>query len=203
MPRLEPVGFQDSTPAPEQVERAPKEIMLNVGVSAVTEISPHPAATKETNIQEEEIGAPSDFATPPTAPPLSSIPLSTSTPGAPCPELVEEVPLGLIEDDLLGTDLCDDVLNSLRRAYKPHKKVVEQSRLKSSVLAVKAKGLQQIPALKQELAEKDAVIAELGKQLAAARANDGARAVGDGDQEELAQSQRERDQGLQDYAELR
>jgi len=62
----------------------------------------------------------------------------------------------------------------LRRAYKPHKKVVEQSRLKSSVLAVKAKGLQQIPALKQELAEKDAVIAELGKQLAAARANDGA-----------------------------
>lgn len=47
------------------------------------------------------------------------------------------------------------------------------------------------------------MIAELGKQLAAARANDGARAVGDGDQEELAQSQRERDQALQDYAELR
>jgi hypothetical protein len=70
-------------------------------------------------------------------------------------------------------------------------RVVERSRLKSSVLAVKAEGLQQISALRHELAEKDALIAELGQQLLAARANDGARVTGGVDQEELTQSQSE------------
>ena len=70
-------------------------------------------------------------------------------------------------------------------------RVVERSRLKSSVLAVKAEGLQQISALRHELAEKDALIAELGQQLSAARANDGARVTGGVDQEELTQSQSE------------
>ena len=40
-------------------------------------------------------------------------------------------------------------------------RVVERSRLKSSVLAVKAEKLEDVHSLKQELLEKDAVVAEL------------------------------------------
>ena len=67
-----------------------------------------------------------------------------------------------------------------------------RSRLKSSILVVKSEGLQQIPVLKQELAEKDAIIAELGRQLAAAQAGGGGADAGSSsgvNQEELAQSQ--------------
>jgi len=56
-------------------------------------------------------------------------------------------------------------------------------------LAVKSEGLQQVPVLKQELAEKDAIIAELGRQLAAAQAGGGAGSSSSANQEELAQSQ--------------
>ena len=57
---------------------------------------------------------------------------------------------------------------------------------------MKSKGLQQIPVLKQELAEKDAIIVELGRQLAAAQAGGGGTDDGSSsgvNQEELAQSQ--------------
>ena len=71
-------------------------------------------------------------------------------------------------------------------------KVVLQTRLKSSILDVKSKGLQQIPVLKQELVEKHAIIDELGRQLAAAQAGGGGADAGSSssvNQEELAQSQ--------------
>ena len=57
---------------------------------------------------------------------------------------------------------------------------------------MKSEGLQQIPVLKQELAEKDAIIAELGRQLAAAQAGGCGTDAGSSsgvNQEELAQSQ--------------
>ena len=54
---------------------------------------------------------------------------------------------------------------------------------------MKSEGLQQVPVLKQELAEKDAIIAELGRQLAAAQAGGGAGSSSSANQEELAQSQ--------------
>ena len=59
------------------------------------------------------------------------------------------------------------------------------SRVKSSILAVKSERLQQVPALKQELEEKDDLIAELGEQLATAR--EGATSSSGQYQEELAQ----------------
>ncbi|XP_039822152.1 uncharacterized protein LOC120684349 isoform X2 [Panicum virgatum] len=93
------------------------------------------------------------------------------------PELVDEIPVGLIEDDLLEDDLCNRMLNSLCRVYKHHK----------------------------ELEEKDAVIAELGRQLAAAHESGGgpgAVSTSSQYQVELAQVQRESDQALQDCAEL-
>ena len=71
-------------------------------------------------------------------------------------------------------------------------KVVLQTRLKSSILDVKSKGLLQIPVLKQELVEKHAIIDELGRQLAAAQAGGGGTDAGSSsgvNQEELAQSQ--------------
>ena len=67
-------------------------------------------------------------------------------------------------------------------------RVVERSRLKSSILAVKADGLQDAHSLKQELAEKDALIAELKEQLAAAQAGGGKGSSGR-DSEELARCQ--------------
>jgi len=45
-------------------------------------------------------------------------------------------------------------------------RIVERSRLKSCMLAVKAEKLQDVHSLKQELLEKDAVVAELKRQLA-------------------------------------
>ena len=69
-------------------------------------------------------------------------------------------------------------------------RVVERSRLKSSILAVKADGLQDAHSLKQELAEKDALIAELKEQLAAAQAGGGNAEGSSGrDSEELARCQ--------------
>ena len=59
------------------------------------------------------------------------------------------------------------------------------SRVKSSILAVKSERLQQVPALKQELEEKDDLIADLGEQLATAR--EGATSSSSQYQEELAQ----------------
>jgi len=48
-------------------------------------------------------------------------------------------------------------------------KLARRSRIKSSALAVKSERLQQFPALKWELEEKDDLIASLAEQLAAAR----------------------------------
>ena len=47
--------------------------------------------------------------------------------------------------------------------------LAQRSRIKLSALAVKSKRLQQVPALKQELEEKDDLITSLAEQLAAAR----------------------------------
>ncbi|KAG2577610.1 hypothetical protein PVAP13_6NG192400 [Panicum virgatum] len=132
-------------------------------------------------------------------PPPGSDPSSAAAPKSSFPEQIDEIPVGLIEDDLLEADLCNDVVNSLHRVYKHYKKIVLRSRLKSSILAIKAEGLQEVHALKQELAEKDAVIADLKRQLAAAQAGGSSGVT----QEELVQSQRERNQALRDCAELR
>ena len=48
-------------------------------------------------------------------------------------------------------------------------KLARRSQIKSSALAVKSEQLQQFPALKRELEEKDNLIASLAEQLAAAR----------------------------------
>jgi len=122
---------------------------------------------------------------PETSPPDPEL-MDTTRPKASAPGRSNEVPVRLIEDDLLSADLCNEVIGSLRHTYRNFKRVVERSRLKSSILAVKADGLQDAHSLKQELAEKDALIAELKEQLAAAQAGGG-----------------ERDQALRDYAELR
>ena len=50
-------------------------------------------------------------------------------------------------------------------------KMAQWSQIKSSALAVKSERLQQVPALKRELKEKDDLIAALAEQLAAAREN--------------------------------
>ena len=47
--------------------------------------------------------------------------------------------------------------------------MAQWSQIKSSALAVKSERLQQVPALKRELEEKDDLIAALAEQLAAAR----------------------------------
>jgi len=73
-------------------------------------------------------------------------------------------------------------------------RVILRSRLKSSILAVKYERLQLIPVLKQELAEKDAIIVELGRQLAAARDGGGGpdnASTSSKYQEELARIQSE------------
>ena len=73
-------------------------------------------------------------------------------------------------------------------------RVILRSWVKSSILAVKSERLQQVPVLKQELEEKDAVIAELGRQLAAAHESGGgpgAASTSSQYQEELAQVQSE------------
>jgi hypothetical protein len=75
-------------------------------------------------VGDEDVRVPAGSAEPSipvSLPSTSSVPPSTSTPGVSRSEQAEEVPLGLIEDDLLGTDLCNDVLSSLRRVYKHHK----------------------------------------------------------------------------------
>ena len=48
-------------------------------------------------------------------------------------------------------------------------KLARRSQIKSSALAVKSERLQQFPALKRDLEEKDDLIASLTEQLAAAR----------------------------------
>jgi hypothetical protein len=92
--------------------------------SAIREVSSSPTAVENTNASGRGRGAPANVVEPSahvSPPPSSSIPPSTSASGASCSRQAEEVPLGLIEDDLLGTDLCNDVLSSLRRFYKHHK----------------------------------------------------------------------------------
>ena len=48
-------------------------------------------------------------------------------------------------------------------------KLAQRSRIKSSALAVKSERLQQFPALKWELEEKDDLVAALAEELAMAR----------------------------------
>ena len=113
----------------------------------------------------------------------------------------------------MSAELCNESIDSLRRVYKHFKvmllfmvhimrcvyvvhfsslccflqRVVKRSQLKSSVLAVKAENLQDVHSLKQELLEKDAVIAELKRQLA----NSQVGGSSGGQNEELTRCQRE------------
>lgn len=194
LPVLKPVGSPAKTSAPKSAK--------STRVEVARDASTPPAA----NVEAESDREPAQSTDPSIrvdVPPPRSDPSSAVAPESSFPGQVDEIPIGLIEDDLLGAELCNDMVKSLRRVYHHHKKVVLRSRLKSSILAVKSEGLQQVPVLKQELAEKDAIIAELGRQLAAAQAGGGAGSSSGANQEELAQSQRERDQALQDCTELR
>ncbi|KAG2556643.1 hypothetical protein PVAP13_8NG185900 [Panicum virgatum] len=170
----------------------------DAGMPALARTSPPSAAAETTDVEEVGDRGPTWSAEQSShqgVPPPRSGPLGTSAPKVSPPESVNEIPVGLIEDDLLDEDLCHNMLNSLRRVYKHHKSN-PALRVKSSILAVKSEGLQPVPVLKQELEEKGVVIAELRRQLATARESGGvlgAASTSSQYQEELARVQRERE----------
>src|SRR6185312_14019666 len=109
---------------------------------------------------------------------LEPEPLRTRAPGVAHPRVSDEVPAGLIHDDLLEERVCKKMLNSLKQVNIHHKvtsfrmicsrifyfidvlvmtslvwvvqKMAMRSRVKSSILSVMSERLQQVPALKQE-----------------------------------------------------
>ena len=124
-------------------------------------------------------------------------PSGNEGPGFVPPEMSDEFPDGLINDDLLEDNLLREMRHSFRQVYKHHvvmltrssrgilfflsricldslfllflQKLARRSQIKSSDLAVMSERLQQFPALKQELMEKDDLIASLTEQLATAQ----------------------------------
>ena len=177
MPTLEPLSTRAKIAAPE-----PEEIPERTTGFG----SPIPQASDAEELGDRSTAdAPAPSSRVGISPP-EPCPVDTSVPEAFAPNRSNEFPVGLIEDDLLSADLCNGVIASLRRASKHFKvtpyllqmlrtfacafiyplcldlqKVVERSQLKSSVLAVKAEELQDVCSLKQDLAERDALIAEL------------------------------------------
>jgi len=121
---LEAAGSRRTAPAQDPVENIVEEAMPNAETSTAAGISPPTASTGMANVIEEENMGPAGSPEPSTrlgTPSPSSDQLETSAPGASRSEQVDEVPVGLIKDDLLGADLCNDMLNSLRQVYKHHK----------------------------------------------------------------------------------
>jgi len=152
LPTLEPLSTRAKIAAPE-----PEEIPERTTGFG----SPIPQASDAEELGDRSTAdAPAPSSRVGISPP-EPCPVDTSVPEAFAPNRSNEFPVGLIEDDLLSADLCNGVIESLRRASKHFKKVVERSQLKSSVLAVKAEELQDVCSLKQDLAERDALIAEL------------------------------------------
>lgn len=180
-PAHEPATTREEDVAPESSER-PEET---------------PSSAVNVDIPEKIYAAESEEPTacPTTAPPVTE-PRDPASPRTSTAVDPNEVPVGLIEDDLLSAELCNESVDSLRRVYKHFKKIVMRSRLKSSILAVKAEGLQDVHYLKQELLEKDVVIAEPAGSITAGSSD--AR-----QNEELTRCQRERDQSLRECEELK
>jgi hypothetical protein len=115
LPNLEPVGAQTKASAPESSKGTPESSKGTQG-EAIPDAPPPPAVTEVASTGEDERSETAQSAEPSSclgSPPLSSILLNASTPGATSSEHVNEIPIGLIEDDLLRADLCNDVANSL------------------------------------------------------------------------------------------
>jgi len=116
LPVLKPVGSPAKASAAEQTR--------STRVEAVRDASTPPAPTEAANAEGQNSREPAQSAEPSIhvdVLPLRSDPSSAAAPGTSFPEQVDEIPVGLIEDDLLGADLCNDVMNSLRRVYMHHK----------------------------------------------------------------------------------
>lgn len=160
----------------------------------------NPSAAANMEIPKEDRSArPEGTSIPAAAASSCPSPRGLAQPDLPTGLDPNEVPVGLIEDNLLLAELCNESLSSLHRVYKHFKRVVERSRLKSSILAVKAERLNDACALREELLEKDATITELKQQISNLQAGGSAVAP----DETLLKCQQERDQARRDCEGLR
>lgn len=105
-PAHEPATTREEDVAPESSER-PEET---------------PSSAVNVDIPEKTYAAESEEPTacPTTAPPVTE-PRDPASPRTSTAVDPNEVPVGLIEDDLLSAELCNESVDSLRRVYKHFK----------------------------------------------------------------------------------